>query len=463
LKFTKKKFNNKQINTLDNQKSTITPIDQIMKPFQSFLEKEASGGILLLIFTVFALVWANSPFVGSYLYLWHTKFLIGFEKFSLNYSLHHWINDGLMAIFFFVVGLEIKRELLVGELSTFKKATLPIMAAIGGMIFPALFYIGFNFGKESISGWGIPMATDIAFAIGILALLGSRVPVALKIFITALAIADDIGAVLVIAFFYTANISFASLAFAGVILILLIAANLAGVRNLIVYSVLGIILWLAFLSSGVHATVAGVLLAFTIPASSRINTAQFLLNGKRLLEDFDKSGEEGPNVLSSEERETIVQSLEENCEKIMSPLQRFEHKLHPFVSFLIMPVFALANAGVALNSNFISDLTNPISFGIIAGLFIGKQIGIAVFTWISVKLKIASLPYGISWKQIYASGILAGVGFTMSLFIANLAFSSEEFLTISKVGILSASLLSGFIGFFILRRSLAREAIVEKV
>lgn len=434
-----------------------------MRPFQNFLEKEASGGILLLIFTVLALVWANSSFAESYSHLWHTKLSIGFENFILNYSLHHWINDGLMAIFFFVVGLEIKRELLVGELSSLKKASLPIMAALGGMIFPALFYVAFNFGKESLSGWGIPMATDIAFAIGILALLGSKVPTGLKVFITALAIADDIGAVLVIAFFYTSNISIISLAIAGGVLVLLMAANLSGIRNLIVYSVLGIILWLAFLFSGIHATVAGVLLAFTIPASSRINTAQFLSKGKKLLEDFDQSGEEGPDVLSSEDREGIVQSLEENCEKIMVPLQRFEHKLHPWVSFFIMPVFALANAGVVISGKFISELTDPVSLGIVTGLFFGKQLGISAFTWFSVKLKMASLPFGVTWKQIYAGGILAGIGFTMSLFIANLAFTSEELLTISKVGILTASLLSGLIGFFILKRSLAGKAIEEKV
>ena len=437
------------------------PIDQLMRPFQNFLEKEASGGILLLIFTVVALVWANSPFAESYSHLWHTKFSISFGDFNLDYSLHHWINDGLMAIFFFVVGLEIKRELLVGELSSLKKASLPIMAALGGMIFPALFYVFFNFGKESISGWGIPMATDIAFVIGILALLGSRVPTGLKVFITALAIADDIGAVLVIAFFYTSNISIVSLSFAGGVMLLLIAANLSGVRNLIVYTVLGIILWLSFLFSGVHATVAGVLLAFTIPASSRIDTSQFLLKGKKLLEDFDHSGEEGPNVLSNEAREGIVQNLEENCEKILTPLQRLEHKLHPWVSFFIMPVFALANAGVIITGNFISELTDPVSFGIVTGLFIGKQLGISAFTWLSVKLKLASLPFSVTWKQIYSAGILAGIGFTMSLFIANLAFTSEELLTISKVGILTASLLSGFIGFFILRKSLSNN--IEKV
>jgi NhaA family Na+:H+ antiporter len=442
---------------LDNQKSTSAPIDQLMRPFQNFLEKEASGGILLLIFTVLALVWANSPFSDSYFHLWHTKSSIGLSNFNLNYSLHHWINDGLMAIFFFVVGLEIKRELLIGELSSLKKASLPIMAALGGMIFPALFYVVLNFGKEGISGWGIPMATDIAFAIGILALLGSKVSPGLKVFITALAIADDIGAVLVIAFFYTSNISIISLVFAGGVLLLLIVANFSGIRNLIVYSVLGIILWLAFIFSGVHATIAGVLLAFTIPASSRINTAQFLSKGKKLLEDFDKAGEEGPNVLSNEERQGIVQNLEDNCEKIMTPLQRYEHKLHPWVSFFIMPAFAFANAGVIISGNFLEELTNPVSIGIVTGLFLGKQVGISAFSWLSVKLKFASLPIGVTWKQIYSGGILAGIGFTMSLFIANLAFNSEQLLTISKVGILTASLLSGLIGFIILRKSLTNK------
>ncbi|HKI77486.1 MAG TPA: Na+/H+ antiporter NhaA [Ignavibacteriaceae bacterium] len=443
---------------MNEPKKKVMPIERIIKPFQAFLDKEASGGILLLLMTIVALAWANSPFADSYFHLWHTKLSIGVEKNQLNLSLHHWINDGLMAIFFFVVGLEIKREFLVGELSSFKKASLPIMAALGGMIFPALIYVAFNFGKEGISGWGIPMATDIAFAIGILALLGSRVPVSIKIFITALAIADDIGAVIVIALFYTSNISLLSLGIGGGILVLLIVANLSGIRNLLVYTLLGICLWLAFLFSGVHATIAGVLFAFTIPASARLNTAEFFNRSKKLIKDFDESGEEGPNVLSNENRQSIVQSLEENCEKIMTPLQRFEHGLHPWVSYLIMPVFALANAGVLLGENFFSSLTNSISDGIIFGLFFGKQIGIFLFTWLAVKFKIASAPAGVTWKQIYAAGILAGIGFTMSLFIANLAFSSEELLDISKVGILVASLLSGVIGYFVLKASLNKNS-----
>lgn len=429
------------------------PIEKLIRPFKEFTRAEASSGILLIICTVIALIWANSGFSESYFHLWHTKISIGLKEFNLDYTLHHWINDGLMAIFFFVVGLEIKRELLVGELSTPRQAILPVAAALGGMIVPALIYILFNSGGQGEAGWGIPMATDIAFVIGLMALLGSRVPVNLKIFITALAIADDIGAVLVIAFFYTSNLSFTALAIAAGILIILIIANRLGVRNLLVYIVLGLALWLAFLLSGIHATVAGVILAFVIPATSRYNTKEFLTNGKELLDEFDRQGEEGPNVLANEERQDIVQTLEDNCRKILTPLQRFEHSLNPWVSFFIMPVFALANAGVPLQKDFFNSLFNEISLGIIGGLFIGKQIGIFLFSWLAVKLNIAGLPSKVNWKQIYGAGILAGIGFTMSLFITNLAFTSEELSNIAKVGILTASLISGVVGYLMLMSS----------
>lgn len=428
------------------------PIKVIAKPFQEFVKAEASGGILLIICTIIALIWANSPINESYFHLWQTNISINFGDNILNFSLHHWINDGLMAIFFFVVGLEIKREFLVGELSSAKQAALPIAAALGGMIFPAVIYTIFNFGSEGSTGWGIPMATDIAFVIGILALLGDRVPLSLKVFVTALAIADDIGAVLVIAIFYTTEISFLSLGIGAIFLLLLIFANLLGVRNLLIYIILGIGLWLTFLSSGVHATVAGVLLAFTIPASSRINTKEFLTRGKKLLDDFDKAGKEGPNVLTNEERQNIVNELENNCKKISTPLQRFEHNLTSWVSFFIMPLFALANAGVALSNESISSLIEPVSIGIILGLFLGKQIGVFIFTWIAIKIGIASKPKN-SWAKIYGAGILAGVGFTMSLFITNLAFIDDQLIEIAKVGILAASLISGIVGYLVLRIS----------
>ncbi|MBK7500275.1 MAG: Na+/H+ antiporter NhaA [Ignavibacteriales bacterium] len=434
-----------------------TPIEILTYPIQEFLHQQASGGILLIIATVIALVWANSPFSESYHHLWHTYVKIDVGGVGLNYSLHHWINDGLMVIFFFVVGLEIKRELLVGELSSVKKAALPIAAALGGMIFPALIYTVFNLGSESASGWGIPMATDIAFVVGILALLGNRVPLALKIFILALAIVDDLGAVLVIAIFYTSNISLTSLMIAGGLIVLLIAMNRLGVRNLLVYTFVGIALWLAFLKSGVHATVAGVLLAFTIPVSSRINTMKFKKETESLIKEFDNAGEHGEDVLTNSERLSIVDQIENNCEKILTPLQRFEHGLHPWVSFFIMPVFALANAGVTIGSGLSSALTHPVSIGIILGLFLGKQIGIFSFSYLAVKLKLASEPEGVSWKKIYAASVLAGIGFTMSLFIANLAFNSPELLNISKVGILAGSLLSGIVGFIILKSALSKK------
>ena len=439
------------------QDQNKTPIEKLTYPIQEFLHQEASGGILLIIATVIALAWANSPFAESYHHLWHTYLSIDIGGVGLKYSLHHWINDGLMVIFFFVVGLEIKRELLVGELSSAKKAALPIAAALGGMIFPALIYTIFNLGTEGASGWGIPMATDIAFVVGILALLGKRVPLALKIFILALAIVDDLGAVLVIAIFYTSNISFTSLLIAGGFLVLLIAMNRMGVRNLLIYTLVGVGLWLAFLKSGVHATVAGVLLAFTIPVSSRINTKKFKNETDILLNDFDNAGEHGDNVLTNSDRLSIIDQIENNCEKILTPLQRFEHGLHPWVSFFIMPVFALANAGVTIGSGLTSALTNPVSIGIIVGLFLGKQIGIFSFSYLAVKLKLASEPEGVSWIKIYAAAILAGIGFTMSLFIANLAFNSPELLDIAKVGILSGSLLSGIVGFIILKSALSKK------
>ncbi|MFZ1518839.1 MAG: Na+/H+ antiporter NhaA [Ignavibacteriaceae bacterium] len=434
-----------------------TTIERLTNPIQNFLHQQASGGILLIIATVIALAWANSPFAESYYHLWHTYIKIDVGGIGFNYSLHHWINDGLMVIFFFVVGLEIKREMLVGELSSAKKAALPIAAALGGMIFPALIYTVFNLGSEGSSGWGIPMATDIAFVVGILALLGNRVPLALKIFILALAIVDDLGAVLVIAIFYTSEISLASLMIGGGLIILLIIMNKIGVRSLLVYTFVGIALWLAFLKSGVHATVAGVLLAFTIPVASRINTQKFKNETENLITEFDNAGEHGEDVLTNSQRLEIIDKIENNCEKILTPLQRFEHGLHPWVSFFIMPVFALANAGVTIGSGLSSALTHPVSIGIVLGLFVGKQIGIFSFSYLAVKLKLASEPEGVSWKKIYAASVLAGIGFTMSLFIANLAFNSPELLNISKVGILTGSLLSGIVGFIILKSALSKK------
>jgi len=443
----------------NNMKRKKEPIEILLKPINEFLHREASGGILLIICTVIALAWANTLWFQSYYDLWHThiSFSIG-NLLTLNYSIHHWINDGLMVIFFFTVGLEIKRELLVGELSTRQKASLPIAGALGGMIAPAILYTLFNTGSEGVNGWGIPMATDIAFVVGIMALLGNRVPIALKIFVLALAIADDIGAVLIIAIFYTSEISVLALVIAGIVLVLLFILNKLGTMSLIPYMILGLILWLAFLKSGVHATIAGVLLAFTIPASSRYDTNKFSERVKQLINHFDSTGDHWKNVLNNSERQNDVLAIEESCEKILTPLQRFEHELHPWVAFFIIPIFALANAGVTLMSlDILEALTSSVSLGIIIGLFFGKQIGIFIFSFLAVKLKLASLPEGINWKNLYGAGILAGIGFTMSLFIAGLAFNNPALLDLSKIGILTGSLISGIVGFIFLKFSTAKK------
>ncbi len=427
------------------------PVEKIVRPFQEFADKASSGGILLIAAAVVALVWANSPWGNSYAELWGTKLSVGLGSLSLEKDLTHWINDGLMAVFFLLVGLEIKREILVGELSSPRRAALPIAAAIGGAVLPAVIYVAINFGTEGISGWGIPMATDIAFALGVLALLGERAPLGLKVFLTALAIVDDIVAVMIIALFYTSDVSWGALLVGAAFLIALIAANLAGVGKPVVYGLLGIGLWLAFLQSGVHATIAGVLLAMTVPASSFIDTGEFLRRSRGLLDRFEQAGQRGDNVLRSEERQGILHALNSANEEVEPPLQEMEHALHPWVVFAIMPLFALANAGVVLNENFAATLLNPVSLGVMAGLLLGKQFGIALFAWLAVKSGISELPGGITWRHIYGAGWLGGIGFTMSLFISDLAFTNSPLLDVAKLGILAASLVAGIGGWIILR------------
>ena len=422
-----------------------------MRPFQDFAHKASSGGILLIVATVVALVWANSPWGESYASLWQTKLTVGVGDFSISKDLTHWINDGLMAVFFLVVGLEIKREVFVGELSSVRGAALPIAAAVGGAVVPALIYSAINAGTEGAAGWGIPMATDIAFALGVLALLGERAPVALKVFLTALAIVDDILAVLVIALFYTSEISWDALAVGGLFLAALVVANLIGVGRTLVYALLGIGLWFCFLLSGVHATIAGVLLAFMVPASSFINPGAFLERGRYVLDRFEEAGEKGENVLSNEERQAALHALNHASYKLEPPLHELEHTLHPWVVFAIMPVFALANAGVQLGEGIAGALTDPVSLGVVAGLVLGKQLGVTLFAWLAVKTGVSELPRGISWRQVYGAGWLAGIGFTMSLFITDLAFSDGALVEAAKLGILAASLITGVVGWTILR------------
>ncbi len=426
-------------------------MERIVRPFQDFAAKASSGGVLLIIATVVALVWANSPLGASYGALWETKLTVGLGEFSLSKDLTHWINDGLMAVFFLVVGLEIKREVLVGELSSVRSAALPVAAAVGGAVVPALIYAAFNAGTEGAAGWGIPMATDIAFALGVLALLGERVPLALKVFLTALAIADDIMAVLVIAFFYTSEISWNALGVGGLFLLALVAANLIGVGRTLVYAVLGIGLWLCFLLSGVHATVAGILLAFTVPASSFIDPGAFLERGRYVLDRFEQAGEKGEHVLTNDERQAALHALNRATYKLEPPLHELEHRLHPWVVFAIMPLFALANAGVELGGGIAGALTDPVSLGIVAGLILGKQLGVTLFAWLAVRTGLSELPRGVGWRHVYGAGWLAGIGFTMSLFITDLAFSDDALVDSAKLGILAASVIAGLAGWTILR------------
>ncbi len=373
----------------------------IIKPFEDFFKHEAAGGFLLVIFALIALIWANSSWAGSYEAMLDLHITLGYGKFALSKSLLHWINDGLMAIFFFVVGMEIKRELVGGELASLKKAALPVGAAVGGMIVPAVLFILFNGGTENASGWGVPMATDIAFALGALSMLNSKkVPGSLRVFLAALAIVDDIGAVLVIAIFYTAQLAWIPLLCALGLLLALILANKLKCQTTVVFVALGFLLWLAVLESGVHATIAGVLLGMTIPRPM---------------------------------------------------LERLEHALQDWVAFFIMPIFALANAGVAVDFGSIGKtLTSPVGLGIIAGLFVGKQVGIFGASYLMVRLKLAALPRHVRWIQLYGVSLLGGIGFTMSMFITNLAFRGDSALTAAKISIIAASMLSAVTGVGVL-------------
>lgn len=422
----------------------------IGKSFQNFFHKQSSSGIVLLLFTIIALVWANSPYSHTYFELWETYFGFNFGSFTFSKTLLHWINDGLMAVFFFVVGLEIKREIITGELSSPRKAMLPIAAAIGGMIVPAVIYLALNKGGEGHAGWGIPMATDIAFAIGILALLGDRVPVSVKIFLTALAIVDDLGAVLVIAVFYTADLSKNALIVAAIIFFILVGISIKGVRSSVPYIVLGAVMWFAMLKSGVHATIAGVLTALTVPATASVNHEQFRSMRRDIIVRLEKGMRDIDMDETGEEVQGLFSEVESACKKFISPLQRLEYLLHPYVSFFIMPVFALANAGVSLKGISFDVLAKPVSIGIILGLVFGKQIGVFLFSWIAVKTGLARLSTDMQWKQIYGASLLAGIGFTMSLFIASLAFGDGQMLMMSKIAILLASFISALAGLTVL-------------
>jgi NhaA family Na+:H+ antiporter len=415
---------------------------QVRLLFQQFTRLQASGGILLLAAAALALIWANSAWGEGYFGLWETYLKIELGHLALKESLLHWVNDGLMVIFFFVVGLEIKREVLAGELASPRRAALPLIAAVGGMLLPALAYIALNLGGAGEAGWGIPMATDIAFVLGILTLFGNRVPISLKVFFTALAIADDLGAVLVLALFYSGDISWIALGMGAVFLAALIVLNWGQVRQPLPYALLGIGLWLAFLQSGIHPTIAGVLLALTIPARSQVRAEAFMAQCTSAL------GGLGSADLHEKSRrqQAAAQTLEVIAERIQTPLQRLERTLNPWVAYLVVPVFALVNAGVDLGGDLLQALTQPVSLGIILGLLLGKSLGITLFSWLAVRLGLADLPYGVSWGQLFATSWLAGIGFTMSLFIADSAFGEPALLALAKTSILVASVLAASIG-----------------
>lgn len=436
----------KKIEVVENPR-----IRKILRPAIRFFQLEQASGLLLIAVAILAIVWANSPLASSYFSIWSSKVDFGFGDFKIEKDFLHWINDGLMAVFFFVVGLEIKRELLIGELSSVKNAVLPAVAALGGMIFPALIYFSMNSSGDAAHGWGIPMATDIAFAIGILSILGNRVPFALKIFLTAVAIIDDLGAVIVIAVFYSSNISLMMLGFAGAVLLILILLNYLQIKSPLVYILFGLVLWFLFLKSGVHATIAGVVLAFTIPTKTRMNGKKFYDETSDALAEMQERGlVKDENKISVSVNE-VLYTIEENCEKATAPAHRLEHKLHPYVAFFIMPVFALANAGVSLGG-VSGGVINGVTLGIIGGLFIGKVLGVGLFSMAAVKLGFGALPTGSSIRQIIGVGFLAGIGFTMSLFIGSLAFSTPELLDFAKIGIIAGSVLSGIVGYIILRK-----------
>lgn len=427
-----------------------TPIEKILRPIHRFIHQEFTGGIVLFVSVIVAIIWANSAWHDSYHDLWEKNLSVSFSNSGLDKPLHIWINDGLMALFFFVIGLELKREFIAGELSSLKKASLPMVAALGGMLVPAFIYFLFNNNRDSAGGWGIPMATDIAFALALLSLAGKRIPSSVKVFLSALAVADDLGAVIVIALFYTAKIAYLPLIIGVGLLLVLALGNALGIRSTLFYLLIGICVWGCFLSSGVHATIAGVLVAFTIPARTKIDEDEYVSCLNAYTNQFREAIPLKGSLTTAEQHQTIerIKQLSLDAE---TPLQKIEYGLHPWVAFVIMPLFALANAGMLIDSSFFTALLNPVSLGVAIGLLLGKFIGVLLFTWLMVKSGMADLPQFATWRHITGVAILAGVGFTMSLFITGLAFTNPEMVDQSKYGILISSVIAGSLGILVLR------------
>ena len=423
--------------------------DKVLTPFEEFIHRQTTSGLLLMTTAIIALLLANGPLAYLYHQIQHLEIGISIGSWSLENNLHHWINDGLMALFFFVVGLELKREIMVGELASPRQAALPIIAAIGGMVVPALIYFAINPNGDAARGWGIPMATDIAFALGAIALLAGRVPRALITFLVALAIVDDLGAVIVIAVFYTEKLSMGWLMTSGVFFGLLMVLNVAGIRKITPYFIIAIFLWYAMFESGVHATLAGVLGAFSIPARPKYDPSRFSAQVKDSIAQFDASHVPGQSIMTNDRLRGIVHSLESGALQVQTPLQRLEHAWHLPVAYLVIPVFALFNAGIPLDIASIGKtLTHPVTLGVSMGLIAGKVLGISVSSWIAIRLGIGRLPAGTRFTQIIGVSLLGGIGFTMSIFIAELGFAHQpEMLLMAKTGILFASLFAGVAGF----------------
>jgi len=428
-----------------------TLVERLGAPFQRFFAIEAASTILLLAATAVALAWANSPWRSSYQWLWSLPLGVRLGGGELALSLEHWVNDGLMVLFFFLVGMEIKQELVHGELSSRDRAMLPVFGALGGMLAPAAIFAALHHGGPAASGWGVPMATDIAFAVAALAVLGTRVPPGLKVFLLALAIVDDLGSIAVIAMFYAEKISFGAVAAAAAGLAGVYALNRAGVRGYAVYVAAGFAVWLATLASGIHATVAGVCLGFLTPAVAPAPGEGIVQRGRKLAEELLERLELDDPV----EPKRVIAGFTRLRRESMSPLEALTAALHPWVAFAVMPIFALANAGVPLQPGALRDpLASRVTLAVAAGLLVGKPLGIAACAWISVRLGLARLPAGVTWRAVVGAGALGGIGFTMAIFVTTLAFKEPALIAASKVGVLVASVLSAGAGLLVLSRAL---------
>ena len=430
------------------KKHTVSYIQETAK---NFLDRETAGGIILIIATILALILGNSQWSEPYHHLLENKFLFELsEYFTFELTLEQWINDGLMVIFFLVAGLELKREILVGELSSFKKASMPLLAALGGMLIPALFYILINVNSENLHGWGIPMATDIAYSLGIIGLLGKRIPTEVKTFLVALAIADDLGAILVIALFYSNDISWLHLGISAGIFALLMGMNKSGIKSLFWYIPIGIVLWYFTLKSGIHPTISGVLFAISIPVRPKLDSKIFKEKTAKHIAKLEKTDIENRDPMEDVEQREILEKMKKDTNKSRPPLIKLENSLLAFNTFFVIPIFAIANAGVTLDISLMEVITGSVGLGIILGLLVGKVLGISLFSFLGYKLGIAELNKSITWSHIIGIGFIAGIGFTMSIFITNLAFTNAEIVKVSKISILIASLIAAINGIIVM-------------